>query len=233
MKAEILHIKLQKVYSFDNEETDNTEFQKWDEATILSNGGVFDRDFIAPFDCQNDAFFKIEANYNNNQYRDFKVARSEMKTAALNFGYNNIVKEQASLLTKWGCIPYDTSIKFLTPEEIISLCYFFDKSSKTARELRSNAMFVFLRNTVPLTELFVIIPKAETLLVNYIKYGIEGTSEKNIDGVSDVTGLFDYIQSTSSFVGAGFIEENINPMNGYSKQSLCDRCLDILKNGNY
>lgn len=229
---EYRHIALNKVFSFPSAINAN-EFQEMNEQEILNMGGIFVRDYVALFDYKNDELYNIAEQFELGQFSDFKQAREAMKSKAIDIGYDNLLIEQIELLSKWFAVPSSISLQYFDITQISKFSEFFDENSKAARIKRRDCVIRFMRNVIPVEQLFPIIGKIQTLLDNYVVYGVEGSTVANINGVYDPTGIYDYINSTSVFEESGLIEESLTPQFGYTIEEVRDIIMDVFENGNY
>lgn len=189
-------------------------------------------------------------------FTDYKQAREHMKgLITAEGGWESLTYTEKEIATRWfNCTPTQM-MDFFMQEQGLSTSEAVDRKirysgdfnlqSVIARRNRYNAVYVYVRNVISRDNLEAIAMDLSNFQFqsSYIDFGREGTMKVNYEGIADVVGLFDYLigtQGWSDFLASkgitpifSFKDRLSEPSYGLTAQSIADRCMDILDNGNY
>lgn len=137
-------------------------------------------------------------------------------------------------LEYWSSIvfPYLLSVGF-SNQEILERINAWDKKSTESRQIRYDETRSFIANNVFESKEILYEIISQFNLVNLYIQGIEGTFE------DDQEGLFDYVDGRSGTkfqkmsLTPGLRHKSLTTTSGISSDDVADKCMDILKNGNY
>lgn len=106
----------------------------------------------------------------------------------------------------------------------------FDLKSQDCRKIRFAVAKTILIKNVSLNDRYAILGFLNTTKLedNYIKYGIEGTTEGD-----PIEGLFNYIEATGTYVENGISATNITMIGSKTKPEMVADIMECLRNGNY
>ena len=186
-------------------------------------------------------FTSIARNWQTN-YKDFKLARKELSNElTTRGGFYNLAPLEKKIASRWFIVAISDRNTVHSFSEQITNGIFFHTNSVASRQSRYTAAVVEVYTRLASTDadeviddLWEIFTKvngkqySRSLAENYIQCGREGTVEGNPDG------LFDYVlaRANTAFSSSGLKAKLITPNYG-TLDELCDRIIDILKNGNY
>lgn len=106
----------------------------------------------------------------------------------------------------------------------------FDLKSQHCRKVRFSVAKTILIKNVSLNDRYAILGFLNTTKLedNYIKYGIEGTTEGD-----PIEGLFNYIEATGTYTVSGISAANVTMIGAKTKSEMVVEIMDCLRNGNY
>ena len=186
-------------------------------------------------------FISIAKNWKEN-YVDYKKARAALGTElTIRGGFSNLSTLEKKIASRWFlCVKSDRDTVHTFDEQVTN-GYFWHINARISRNNRLDVAIIEVYNRLDsadadnviddLWEIFLKINGKQytrSLAMNYINFGREGTVEGNPEG------LFDYILARvgTSFELTGLKAKAITPIHG-TLDELCDKIIDILKNGNY
>jgi hypothetical protein len=176
---------------------------------------------------------------NPETFTDYKQARQEIQKLVNKQGFENLTDEE-KLVACQRFAATEAQIKATIPslQERLKAGSEFDYQSVLSRTNRLSAVKTLLYNVLTKEDGAKVIGSIlkfnfETL---YTKLGQEGTQSVNYKGEADEAGLYDFLQSTTAGrVAFGYVLEDLGivPLEGFTLETLVERCMDILENGNY
>lgn len=106
----------------------------------------------------------------------------------------------------------------------------FDLKSQKCRNERFSLAKTILIKNVSLGDRYSVLGFLNTTQLenNYIKFGIEGTSESD-----PIEGLFNFIEATGSYISTGINARMLEMIGGITKEEMVTQIMDALKNGTY
>lgn len=193
---------------------------------ILENG-LEDYIIIAnlPADYEDITSVSNWVKYGDYLFKDYKYIRSRLKEYEFASQLDSdklIIAKYAATTEENRKVTLETEFDFWATD--------FDIKSIACRSQRFAAAKTLLIKYTDLMSRYMVIGFLNTtpLISNYVGQGIEGTQDND-----PVDGLFDWVESTGSFVGAGMNELPLVMLNGVTKAELIVKIMDCLRNGNY
>lgn len=160
--------------------------------------------------------------------KDYKQLRTELIMSIINDGFENLTLEEQMLAVQNFCLPKEVRDMFYTVDQQIIFGLDFHQASTEAREIRANKVMVEMYNHLNLQDAFIIGQSVRDKVDEYIRYGLEGTPE------GDVEGIFNFFLATSgtSYENTGFpTMTGVTPITDITISGLADVCYKILKYG--
>lgn len=192
-----------------------------------------DKETLAPCPvCPNDRSHVV----NSGSYRildeacdkDYKQLRSSLIDEIISNGFESLTLSEQFAAVQNFCLPKEVRDMFYTTDEQIVYGLDFHQNSTKAREVRANKVMVEMYNHLNLQDAFIIGQVVRDKVDEYIRYGLEGTPE------GDVEGIFDFFLATSgtSYETTGLpTMTGVVPITNITISGLSDVCYKILKYG--
>jgi hypothetical protein len=141
--------------------------------------------------------------------------------------YTTMTSNELKEASEHFCTTHEVRDQFFTMDEQVDLGNIFNQRAIQDRQVRADKGISVLMNYLTYLESVTVINdlSKDELIDNYIKYGIEGTSE------GDPEGLFDYFESTegTAFEDNGFLEKTFIPRDSLTIAQLSAKIMDILR----
>ena len=161
-------------------------------------------------------------------FKDYEFIRSCLKQLAFE-KWNELTLEDQTTICRYKATSENVCLSLLGDTYDFYMNR-FGIEAKKSRERRFEAASTILRRTVDISSRYAILGALNStpLENNYIKYGIKGTND-----LDPMDGLFDFIESTGSFILSGIKNMNLIMINDCTKEKMIEEIMNALRNGNY
>lgn len=158
-------------------------------------------------------------------FKDYKFIRKRLQE----MDFNLLTAEEKIIVCQYKGADEATN-KSILGETFEYWMTDFDLKSQYCRNVRfSSAKTILIKNISPANRYEVLgFLNTTQLENNYIKYGIEGTSEGD-----PIEGIFNFIEATGTYINTGIKARTLEMINGIIKEQMVIKMMDCLRNGNY
>lgn len=177
-------------------------------------------------------------NWNSFGYltgHDYKFVRDRIKDYVIELdigspkteegGFNQLTDLQKSIAVQHKIGTLEQRISTVGTDININLGLYYHKNVSEIRSIRLSYAIAEVLNRIG--DAYIIVLEARSLILDYIFFGIEGTAQGDIEGITD------YIWGRGTWQGSGLINKPWNPSDLDNMTELCQRVENILIKGIY
>lgn len=158
-------------------------------------------------------------------FKDYKFIRKRLQE----MDFNSLTTEEKKIVCQFKGSDEATNKTILGNDFEYWMTDFDLKSQKCRNERFSMAKTILIKN-ISLANRYEILGFLNTTQLenNYIKFGIEGTSEGD-----PLEGIFNFVEGTGAYVATGVLPRMLTMINGITKEAMIEQIMQCLRNGNY
>lgn len=196
-----------------------------EQKVLVGEGSTLPPLYVFGQTLNTNLYYDVTSNYNwliiGQTTYDYNFCRNQILLLTNSIEWSGLTTEEKKVAAQVFVVDKQKRDEVLTEEEQFNFWGDLVRNSQTSRFRRWEAAKNYISYNLSPINASDLGKSTSELCNDYINYNI---ITKIKDGLS---GLFDYLKGEGDYVGSGF------PSKSYWTQTLQDKLIDILENGNY
>lgn len=180
---------------------------------------------VLPNDYEDISSVKNWCEFGNLLFKDYKFIRKRLQ----GISFDGLSVDEKIIVCQYRAST-ESNCKTTLGDSFDYWMTEFDLKSQECRKIRFAVAKTILIKNISLMDRYNVLGFLNTtnLEDNYIKYGIEGTSEGD-----PIEGIFNYIEATGGYAVTGIAAGSLTMIGTKTKNEMITEMMDCLRNGNY